>query len=124
MAVTAPGKKVIYGDLSADEIRALFEQFKQQYRGGNYSTAAEEAERFGVFKTNLKHIDALNKRNPLALFGVTKAADRTEAERARKRMGGDVASWAGLKTPAKSCTQCMRRAQTVSEAALSCISRR
>ena len=58
----------------------LFEQFKQQYHG---ATTPPLPRRRSASASNLKHIDALNKRNPLALFGVTKAADRTEAERAQ-----------------------------------------
>ena len=41
----------------------------------------EETERFEMFKKNLVHIDALNRQNPLAKFGITMATDMTEEEK-------------------------------------------
>ena len=82
---TTTGKKIVYGSLSADEIRELFETYKSE-QSRVYSTDDEETYRFGIFKKNLVFIDKLNGNNPLALFGVTRAADRTEEERALRRM--------------------------------------
>ena len=45
--------------------------------------ALEEQDRFAVFRRNLAFIDTLNSQNPHALCGITRFADRTEAERGR-----------------------------------------
>ena len=81
--------------MSADDVRALFEKYASEYR--TYSSTEEKEERFAVFKKNLKLIDYQNAANPLALFGVTRFADRTDEERSKMRMGESVSSWSGLK---------------------------
>merc|ERR1711998_366522 len=48
--------------------------------------ATEESDRFFIFKKNLATIDALNRQNPLAKFGITIAADLTEDERKMQKM--------------------------------------
>ena len=49
----------------------------------DYSSVSEteEADRFVMFKKNLVMIDALNRQNPLAKFGITEAGDYTEEVR-------------------------------------------
>ena len=93
---SAAAQKVVFGDMSADKILSLYERFKVEQQR-NY-TAAEDTMRFAVFKKNLIFIDTLNAVNPAALFGVTQAADRTEEERAARRMSNnETTSWAGMK---------------------------
>lgn len=79
-------EKVFFAAKSQDDVKALYEQFKIDH--SRSFTAEEDSERFTVFKKNLKFIDALNAQNPLALFGITESADRTEEERAMNRMSG------------------------------------
>merc|ERR1719408_1069737 len=77
-------QKVVYGDLQQDEVRALYEKFLKDFNR-NYD-ASETESRFDIFKKNLKFIDSLNRQNPLALFKLTDATDKTDAENARRRM--------------------------------------
>jgi len=78
-------------------VKALFEKFKSD-ESKAYETNDEESRRFTVFKENLVFIDKLNANNPMALFGVTRYADRTEEERSRLRMTNtEATSWAAMK---------------------------
>jgi len=58
-----------------------WQQFKITY-SKSYANAAEERERFAIFKTNLHKIKEMNHKEPRggATFGVTKFADLTTAE--------------------------------------------
>ena len=86
---TGSAHKVVYGDMSADAVRSLFEKYVTE-QSRTYSTDTEETYRFGIFKKNLIFIDKLNANNPTALFGVTRAADRTEEELKSRRMQARV----------------------------------
>lgn len=77
-------QKVVYGNLTSDEIRALFTKFQVEF-DRSYDKKEEDL-RFDIFKKNLKFIDALNRQNPLALFGITECSDHTEAERSKRKM--------------------------------------
>lgn len=77
--------KRVYGEMSEDDIHGLFKRFKDDFIR-EYADDNEESDRFIIFKKNLKFIDALNRQNPIALFGITDSTDRTEEERNRRRM--------------------------------------
>ena len=83
---TIAGKKVVYGQMSSDDVEALFENYIDIHRSGGYDTKKEKTFRFDTFKKNLKYIDALNKQNAHALFGINLFADRTSEERSKRRM--------------------------------------
>lgn len=88
-------QKVVYGDLNEDEVRGLFTKYKGDFNR-NYDED-EEKKRFDIFKLNLKHIDALNYQNPLALFGITDATDMTDDEKNLRKMSNKWASYEGMK---------------------------
>jgi len=88
-------EKVLYGGLSEDEVHSLFKKFQEDYH--TYDSADQEATRFQIFKKNLKVIDALNRQNPIALFGITEAADQTEEERATRKMSSKWSNYAQMK---------------------------
>lgn len=83
--VTGKSVKVTYGDMSDDEIAALFQTFIGDYKKPYQSNKKEMADRFETFKTNLAHIDGYNKWNPLAVYTITNRADWTELERDHSR---------------------------------------
>ena len=68
--------------------RALFAQFKRDYRRTGYGDAAEEAYRFRVFRRTLARVAARNaaaaarpdRRPDVAVHGVTQFADMTPRE--------------------------------------------
>jgi hypothetical protein len=78
-------KKVKYGDMSNVEVEGLFKTFQKNFKRA-YESSDEESLRLGHFKMSLKKIDSLNKMNPLALFGITDMADKSDEERATRRM--------------------------------------
>lgn len=88
-------EKVIYGALSEDDVMSLFKKFQADYH--TYDSEEKEAARFEIFKNNLKVIDALNRQNPIALFGITEAADQTEQERANRKMSAKWSSYSSMK---------------------------
>ena len=53
---TAPAIKVVYGNMSQDKVKALFEKFKSDEKK-SYESDDEESRRFKVFKENLVFID-------------------------------------------------------------------
>ena len=57
----------------------------QRARSRRYE-AEEEDVRYDNFQGNLVYIDALNRQNPHALFGLNAFADASAAERSRRRM--------------------------------------
>lgn len=88
-------KAVVYGELGEDDVYALFTQYQSDY-SSSYSSPDETSERFAYFKKNLGMIDKLNKVHPHALFGLTRFADRSEAERAVRRSGNSA--WEEMQT--------------------------
>ena len=60
-STSAPATKVIYGDMEADKVKALFEKFKSD-ESKAYETNDEESRRFTVFKENLVFIDKVGRR--------------------------------------------------------------
>jgi hypothetical protein len=84
MSTTKP-VKVTYGDMSDEEISALFEKFIVEHNKPYQDNADEKAKRFDVFKQNLADIDMYNAHNPLAVYTVTNRADWTEVERNKMR---------------------------------------
>lgn len=86
-------KKVVYGDLSDDEVYAIFQAFIHDFKKPYLRDAVAVAERHAVFKENLVEIDALNRAHPMATFGLTQRADWTKEERDLNR---------GVKSAAKS----------------------
>merc|ERR1719421_2141710 len=92
-------KKVVYGDMSDDDIMGLFKQFQSDFKRDYASVSdTEESERFTMFKKNLITIDSLNRQNPLALFGITEAGDYTEEERNTKKMSPKYSSYEDILT--------------------------
>ena len=85
-------KKVKYSDLSEDDVQGLFKQFQSDFDRA-YDTSDEESLRLSHFKLSLKRIDSLNRMNPLALFGITDMADKSDDERAMRRMSS---KWTNL----------------------------
>lgn len=71
---------------SNQDLRALFAQFKANFRR-NYSSEAEENHRFITFVANLKHADDRNvaefRAGGSAVHGITKYSDWTASEIAR-----------------------------------------
>jgi C1A family cysteine protease len=57
----------------------MFESFKSTY-GRKYESAAEEAKRFDIFRTNMRRAAELQARNPLAMFGMNAFADVSAEE--------------------------------------------
>jgi len=88
-------EKVVYGSLAEDEIHSLFKKFQDDYH--TYEDEDKEATRLEIFKSNLKVIDALNRQNPIALFGITEATDQTEEERANRRMSSKWSNYGSMK---------------------------
>lgn len=64
-----------------------FAEFKQMF-GKAYSSEAEEAHRFGIFKDNLAFVEAENAKNHTYELGVNKFADLTEEEFATRYARG------------------------------------
>lgn len=62
-----------------DPDQAAFTEFVEKYHR-IYTTPAEAAGRFTIFKENLKRIKELNAKEPMAQFGVNKYADLTPEE--------------------------------------------
>eukprot|EP00618_Florenciella_parvula_P001001 CAMPEP_0119521098 /NCGR_PEP_ID=MMETSP1344-20130328/36910_1 /TAXON_ID=236787 /ORGANISM="Florenciella parvula, Strain CCMP2471" /LENGTH=554 /DNA_ID=CAMNT_0007559041 /DNA_START=39 /DNA_END=1703 /DNA_ORIENTATION=- len=91
-------QKVVYGDMTPDDIASLFVKFQSDFNR-DYSSVSEteEADRFVMFKKNLVMIDALNRQNPLAKFGITEAGDYTEEERNMKKMSTKYANYENMK---------------------------
>ena len=96
MAGEVAMKKIVYGDMSPDDVKSLFHKFQSNF-GRAYEDEAEEDFRFMVFKKNLMFIDALNKQHAYALFSVTQFADYTEDERGTMRLSEEYASWDKMK---------------------------
>ena len=90
-------EKVTYAELSADDTRALWTQWKMQHGRDAAASAAADQVRFEVFSANLKYMDKLNMQNPHALFGPTSFADRTSEEIATRRAPAHYASWERMK---------------------------
>lgn len=88
-------EKVVYGSLSEDDIMSLFKKFQSDYH--TYDSVEKENDRFAIFKKNLRTIDALNRQNPIALFGITEAADQTEEERSNRKMSAKWSNYANMK---------------------------
>ena len=88
--------KVVYGSMNEDDVRGLFNKFKADHRRA-YDSQETEATRFGLFKGSLKEIDFLNKRNPLALFGITESADLTKEEKAKRKMSSKWSDYSAMK---------------------------
>ena len=84
--------KVKYSEMSNDQIHLLFEKFQKDF-GRSYKNTDEKSLRLSNFKASLGQIDALNQLNPLALYGVTDMADKSEEERKSRRMSS---RWSGL----------------------------
>lgn len=57
-----------------------WEAYKQRFRK-QYATVAEEEERHRIFRETLDRIDALNRRNGEAVFGLTAMSDRRPNEK-------------------------------------------
>jgi C1A family cysteine protease len=66
-----------------------FESFKQSFERA-YDSEEEEATRLGNFKTALREVETLNKKNGDPVFGITYAADFLEEELASAFMSGFV----------------------------------
>jgi len=62
--------------------RKQWSEFKVKY-SKNYETAAEEAQRFQIFKQSLQRAAKLQAENPRARFGVTQFSDLTAEEHAK-----------------------------------------
>ena len=86
--------KVVYGDMDKGEVWNMFKKFQKDFNR-NYTAVSEteEDERFIMFKKNLVTIDALNRQNPLAKFGVTVATDMTEEEKGKRKMSPKYADY-------------------------------
>ena len=82
--------------MDEDSIRGLFSRFKSDFKR-SYETDDEETSLFGIFKLNLKHIDSLNRMNPLALFGITEATDMTDNEKNARRMSAKWSNYGEMK---------------------------
>jgi len=67
--------------VSHRDAKMQFNKFQKRYNK-NYS-AAEMAQRFQIFQENLKRYEDLQKKNPLAKFGVNKFSDLAPAEFAK-----------------------------------------
>jgi len=67
--------------VSHKEAKHEFHKFQKKYNK-NYS-AAEKAQRFQIFQDNMKRTEELQKKNPLARFGVTKFSDLAPEEFAK-----------------------------------------
>ena len=80
--------------MDEDSVRGLFSRFKDDFKR-SYDTDDEEISRFGIFKLNLKHIDSLNRMNPLALFGITEATDMTDNEKNARKMSAKWSNYGG-----------------------------
>ena len=72
-STSAPATKVIYGDMEADKVKALFEKFKSD-ESKAYETNDEESRRFTVFKENLVFIDKVGRRARAAAAARARAA--------------------------------------------------
>ncbi|KAH8091328.1 C1 peptidase-like protein [Aureococcus anophagefferens] len=77
-------KAVVYGALVDEELAAVFDAWAADFSRA-YATADERAERYAHFKKNLAEVDRLNGAHPYALFGLTRFADRSDAERSTRR---------------------------------------
>ncbi|EGB03341.1 hypothetical protein AURANDRAFT_15921, partial [Aureococcus anophagefferens] len=67
-----------------EELAAVFDAWAADFSRA-YATADERAERYAHFKKNLAEVDRLNGAHPYALFGLTRFADRSDAERSTRR---------------------------------------
>ena len=78
------GTGTAYGALVDEELAAVFDAWAADFSRA-YATADERAERYAHFKKNLAEVDRLNGAHPYALFGLTRFADRSDAERSTRR---------------------------------------
>uniref|UniRef100_A0A2A4JB28 Uncharacterized protein n=1 Tax=Heliothis virescens TaxID=7102 RepID=A0A2A4JB28_HELVI len=62
-----------------DDAEEHFENFIKEY-GKKYSSDAEKAKRFEIFKENLKGINELNQEIEIAEYGITQFTDLTQEE--------------------------------------------
>ena len=84
-------QQVVYGGMNEQDVKGLFTKFKQDFRR-SYAEDEEET-RFALFKENLETIDFYNRYNPLALFGITDAADMTQDERSQRKMKSEWSNY-------------------------------
>ena len=90
-STSAPATKVVYGDMEADKVKALFEKFKSD-ESKAYETDDEESRRFTVFKENLVFIDKVG----------VEARASTRRARARAACVSMALSGAGTRAPLSS----------------------
>jgi len=89
-------EKVVFSSVPEDDVHVLFKKFQGDHHR-TYESEDEEANRFEMFKVNLKEIDTLNRQNPIALFGITDAGDKTADERANRKMSSKWSNYAQMK---------------------------
>uniref|UniRef100_A0A7S2F3W4 Peptidase C1A papain C-terminal domain-containing protein n=1 Tax=Octactis speculum TaxID=3111310 RepID=A0A7S2F3W4_9STRA len=88
--------KEVYAAMPESKIKDKFNLFQMQFNR-KYDTEEEMKYRYSVFKFNLATIDELNHRNPIALFGITDAADQPLEERRRKKSLGNFSNYESMK---------------------------
>ena len=81
LGLTAIGL-ALFATSTQDAVETEFQEFMETYRV-SYDTTDEYDFRFKTFQANLKKIEDLRARNPLATFGVNKFSDRTVEETRR-----------------------------------------
>lgn len=93
LAAIAASVSAEYSNLSPTSLKYMFETFKTEY-GRNYATMEEEQSRYAIFAENLKTIDARNemerKAGGSAIHGITKFADLSQEEFAKKFLTADI----------------------------------
>lgn len=86
---------LMFSVMAATASEISFDQFASDHKR-QYSSAAEKQKRKGIYTSNMKNIDKLNKEAALkgssARFGVTKFADLEQAELEKNKMGFKVSS--------------------------------
>ncbi|KAH8050301.1 C1 peptidase-like protein [Aureococcus anophagefferens] len=75
-------KAVVYGALVDEELAAVFDAWAADFARMRRPT---KRGRYAHFKKNLAEVDRLNGAHPYALFGLTRFADRSDAERSTRR---------------------------------------
>ena len=84
-------KKVKYSDLSEDDVQGLFKQF--QSTSTEHTILRRESLRLSHFKL-FEEIDS-EQNEPVGFFGITDMADKSDDERAMRRMSS---KWTNLTT--------------------------
>ncbi|CAH0397846.1 unnamed protein product [Chilo suppressalis] len=85
MASAAPADKPRHYDLN--DAPAIFEKFIKDYNR-SYRDEYDKKVHYEAFVINLQEINELNKKNPMATYGINKFADYTDVE--KKRMFGFI----------------------------------